>query len=146
MLDVLADVAEGLQRALLHDLGAGGVGHVAHQRGDQPRPAAARQLHHRDHVDTLSRCARPEALRVKNTTLTVQYQIRLGVRVLPTHLRAERPHDVLLGVDADILGDVEPALLVLGPQRLVVGVEEVLQLDTGLLSAHRAVAAVIQHV
>ena len=66
--------------------------------------------------------------------------------MLPTHLRAERPHDVLLGVDADILGDVEPALLVLGPQRLVIGVEEVLQLDTGLLSAHRAVAAVIQHV
>ena len=74
MLDVLTDVAEGLQRALLHDLGAGGVGHVAHQRGDQPRPAAARQLHHRDHVDTLRRRARPEALGVRNTRLlAIQY-------------------------------------------------------------------------
>ena len=122
MLNVLTDVADGLEGALLHHLGAGGVGHVLDQGCDESRPQCSRYLHSSDHVDTLSCSAGSEAL------------------------SAQSSHHILLGVGADVLGNVEPPLLVLSLQGLVVSVEEVLELDSGLLSAHCTVPSVIQHI
>ena len=122
VLHVLAHVSDGLERALFGHLGAGGVGHVAHQGGDEARPTAPGYLDHSDHVDTLGGGAGPEAL------------------------RAQGAHHVLLGVHPDILWNVEPPILVLRPQGLVIGVQEVLKLDSSLLAAHSAVTAMVQNV
>ena len=122
VLYFLAHVSDGLQRALLRHLGAGGVGHVADQGGDEAGPAAAGELRHGDHVDALGGGAGPEGL------------------------RAQGPHHILLDVHPGLLGDVEPPLLILRFQGLVIGVQEVLELDSGLLTAHSAVTAMIQHI
>ena len=120
MLHVLADVSNGLERALLHHFGAGGVGDVLDEGGDQAGPQAAGQLHHGDHLDALGGSARSEAL------------------------SSQSSEDVLLGGEANILRHGQPALLILGPETLVVGVEEVLELDSGLLSADSAVPSVVE--
>ena len=84
-------------------------------------PTSSGQLYDGNHVDTLGGSGGSEAL------------------------CPERPDHVLLGVDSDILGDVEPPVLVLRPQGLVIGVQEVLQLDSGLLPAHSAVATMVEN-
>ena len=122
VVHIIADVSNSGERALLHHLGAGGVGHVLDQGCDESWPQCSRYLHSSDHVDTLSSSAGSEAL------------------------SAQSSHHILLGVGADVLGNVEPPLLVLSLQGLVVGVEEVLELDSGLLSAHCTVPSMIQDI
>ena len=61
----LADVADGLQCALLDNLGAGRVGHVVHEGLDKAGPEAAWQLHHGNQLNALGGRARPEALRTQ---------------------------------------------------------------------------------
>ena len=122
MLHILTDVPDGLECALLHHLCAPLVGDVLHQGRYQPRPHAPGQLHHGDHLDALGGSTRPEALGPKSS------------------------QDVLLGGQSDILRHGQPPLLVLSPQTLVIGVEEVLQLDSCLLPAHRAVTSVVENI
>jgi hypothetical protein len=61
----LADVPDGLERALLDNLCAGGVGDVVHEGLNEAGPEPARQLHHGDQLDALRRRTRPEALRAQ---------------------------------------------------------------------------------
>ena len=74
--DVLADVADRLERRLAHDLAALRVGDVLRQLRDEVRPPADRQLRARDVRDALRRRARP----------TLRAQRR-------EHLQAQRSHE-----------------------------------------------------
>ena len=74
--DVLADVADRLERRLAHDLAALRVGDVLRQLRDEVRPPADRQLRARDVRDALRRRARP----------TLRAQRR-------EHLQAQRPYE-----------------------------------------------------
>ena len=49
-------------------------------------------------------------------------------------------------VHPHLLWHLQPSLLVLRSQALVVGVQEVLKLDAGLLADHRGVGAMVEHV
>lgn len=64
--DVLADVADGLQRGLLHVFGARRIGDVGDQLRDQLGPLVHRNLGTGDAGDTLRGRARPVRLRAQS--------------------------------------------------------------------------------
>ena len=80
------------------------------------------QLHHGDQLDALGSGGRPEAL------------------------CAKAAQHVVLRVQAHVLWHLQPALLILGSKALVVGVQEVLQLHSGLLADHCRVGTMVEHV
>ena len=122
MLNILTDVTYRLKSTLFHHLRAGRVGDVLDEGGDEAGPQRPGQLHHGDHLDAL------------------------GCRAGPEALSTESSQHVLFGGQSDVLRHGQPSLLILRPQGLVVGVQEVLQLDSGLLTANGAVASVVENL
>ena len=122
VFNILTDISYGLQSAFFHHLRAGRVGDILDEGGDEAGPQTPGQLHHGDHLDALGGCAGPEAL------------------------SAESSQNVLFGGQSDVLRHGQPSLLVLRPQVLIVGVQEVLQLHSGLLTANGAVASVVENL
>ena len=61
-------------------------------------------------------------------------------------LSSQSPDHILLGVLTNIFWNVQPPFLVLRPQGLIVGVEEILELNTSLLSADCTVASMVQYI
>ena len=70
----------------------------------------------------------------------------LGGRRRSEALRAEAAQHVVLRVHPHLLRHLQPSLLVLRPQALVVCVQEVLELDTSLLANHSRVGAMVKHI
>ena len=121
VFNILTDVSYRLKRAFLHHLGAGWVGHVLDECSDEAWPETSGQLHHGDHLNALGGSAGSETL------------------------STESAQDVLFGGESDVLRHGEPPLLILGPEVLIVGVQEVLQLNSCLLSANSAVTTVVEN-
>ena len=61
-------------------------------------------------------------------------------------LRTEAAQHIVLRVNAHLLRHLQPSLLVLRPQALVVCVQEVLQLDTSLLTNHSRIGTMVEHI
>ena len=61
-------------------------------------------------------------------------------------LRAEAAQHIVLRVNAHLLRHLQPSLLVLRPQALVVCVQEVLQLDASLLTNHSRIGTMVEHI
>ena len=75
------------------------------------------------------------------------YQLdALGGRRWSEALCAEAAQHVVLRVQSHLLRHLQPSLLVLRPQALVVRIQEVLQLDASLLANHSRVGAMVKHI